>query len=157
MSRFEVPVTDIDPYDNANPLVVMITSADGTEVKPTSTQFVDGEMRAFFSMNIIDEFLHKLKFTTEHHGHSSVKAFPSSTKSITVDDSAELLLDRLVTRTCIVSREWSLLSQTPLRDFSGYGDSRRSDAFGKNQTNPPLCAKSVHIERIASDSGRTLS
>ena len=127
---------DVDPYDNANPLVVTITSTDGSEVRSTSTQFVDGEMRAFFSMNIIDEF-----FTS---GNSTLgvtataPGYTSSTRSITVNNTANFkFVDRLGDKNLHRQQGMVIIESNSIRNFSGFGvisdEAARSQG---NQTNP---------------------
>lgn len=128
--------TDIDPYDNANPLVVTITSTDGSEVKSTSTQFVDGEMRAYFSMSIIDEF-----FTSGNSALSITATAPgytSSTRSITVNDTANVkFVDRLGDKNLHRQQGMVIIESNSIRNFSGFGvisdESARSQG---NQTSP---------------------
>jgi len=128
--------TDIDPYDNANPLVVTITSTDGSEVQSTSTRFVDGEMRAFFTMNIIDEF-----FTSGNSTLSITATAPgytSSTRSITVNNAANVkFVDRLGDKNLHRQQGMVIIESNSIRNFSGFGvisdEAARSQG---NQTSP---------------------
>ena len=128
--------TDIDPYDNANPLVVTITSTDGSEVQSTSTRFVDGEMRAFFTMNIIDEFFTSGNSTLSITATAS--GYTSSTKSITVDDADNFkFVDRLGDKNLHRQQGMVIIESNSIRNFSGFGIiSDEAARSAGNQTNP---------------------
>ena len=128
--------TDIDPYDNANPLVVTITSTDGSEVQTTSTRFVDGEMRAFFTMNIIDEFFTSGNSTLSITATAS--GYTSSTKSITVNDAGNLkFVDRLGDKNLHRQQGMVIIESNSIRNFSGFGViSDEAARSAGNQTNP---------------------
>ncbi len=128
--------TDIDPYDNASPLIVTITSSDGSEVTSSSTRFVDGEMRAFFTMNIIDEF-----FTSGNSTLSITATAPgytSSTRSITVRDSANVkFVDRLGDKNLHRQQGMVIIESNSIRNFSGFGViSDEATRSAGSQTNP---------------------
>lgn len=129
-------VTDNDPYDNATPLVVTITSTDGTEIRSTSTQFVDGQMRAWFTMDVIDEFFAS--------GNSIVRVFAtapgytSASANVTVNDAANFsYTQRLGDKNLERHQGMVIIESNIVRNVSGYGIiSDAAPRIAGNQTLP---------------------
>ncbi|MEI6540578.1 MAG: right-handed parallel beta-helix repeat-containing protein, partial [Planctomycetota bacterium] len=126
---------DFDAYDKANPLVVTITSTDGSEIKSTSTQFVDGQFRASFSMDIIDELFAS--------GNTAVTIFvtapgyTSTSGSVTVNDTANFsYAQRLGDKNLERHQGMVIVESNIIRNVQGYGVI--SDAAARLAGNQPV-------------------
>ena len=127
---------DVDPYDGANPLTVTITSTDGTEIRSTATTFVDGQIRAFFSMDIIDEF-----FTGPNRSvqiFATAPGYTSASGTVTVSTSGQVrYVDRIGDKNQHRQQGMVVIESNTVRNFGQFGIV--SDAAPRsqgNQSNP---------------------
>jgi parallel beta-helix repeat protein len=127
---------DVDPYDNANPLTVTITSTDGSEIRSTSTQFVDGQMRAFFSMDIIDEFFSGGNRTVRIF--ATAPGYTSTSDTVTVNESGHVTyVDRIGDKNLHRQQGMVIIESNSVRNFGGYGIiSDAAPRSAGNQANP---------------------
>ena len=129
-------VTDLDPYDNANPLTVTITSTDGSEIRSTSTTFVDGQIRASFSMDIIDEFFAGGSQAVQIF--ATAPGYTSASGTVTVSESGHVnYVNRLGDKNLHRQQGMVVIESNSVRNFGGFGII--SDAAVRspgNQTNP---------------------
>jgi parallel beta-helix repeat protein len=128
--------SDNDPYDNAAPLNVTITSTDGSEIRSTSTTFVDGQIVAYFSMDIIDEFFSGGNRTVQIF--ATAPGYTSTSGTVTVNESGHVTyVDRIGDKNLHRQQGMVIVESNTVRNFGGFGII--SDAATRstgNQTNP---------------------
>jgi len=111
---------DLDMYDNANTLLVTITSTDHSEILSTSTSFVDGQMRAAFTMDIIDEFFAGgdvlVTIFATAPGYTGVSG------TVTVNETANVsYAQRLGDKNLERHQGMVIIESNIIRNVSGYG------------------------------------
>lgn len=111
---------DFDAYDSATPLVVTITSTDGSEIASSSTQFVDGQYRATFAMDIIDEFFASGNTTVTIF--VTAPGYTSTSGTVTVNDAANVsYAQRLGDKNLERHQGMVIVESNIIRDVQGYG------------------------------------
>lgn len=128
--------SDDDPYDGANPLTVTITSTDGTEIRSTTTTFVDGQIRAYFSMDILDEFFAGGSQTVQIF--ATAPGYTSATGSVIVNESENVrYVNRIGDKNLHRQQGMVIVESNIVRNFGGFGIiSDAATRSAGNQTNP---------------------
>lgn len=128
--------SDDDPYDGANPLTVTITSTDGTEIRSTTTTFVDGQIRAYFSMDILDEFFAGGSQTVQIF--ATAPGYTSATGSVIVNESENVrYVNRIGDKNLHRQQGMVIVESNIVRNFGGFGViSDAATRSAGNQTNP---------------------
>ncbi len=111
---------DTKIYDNANPLVITLTSTDGSEIKSSSTTIVDGQIRATFTMDIIDEFFAGGPVAVTIF--ATAPGYTSTSGSVTVNESANVsYTQRLGDKNLERHQGMVIIESNIIRNVSGYG------------------------------------